>query len=104
VSEEPQHYPRFENAFVRVYDVRFSSGEQSLIHRHLLDTFYVTVHAASVLDHTYGAPEGQILELPVQPLASFLLCMDGGIVSGRSTRHERRILLFMAYWGRTASR
>lgn len=64
VIDEPQHYHRFENEFVRVYDVRFAPGEASLYHRHDEDTMYVTVYDVTVHDHTYQAEKAQVHNLP----------------------------------------
>lgn len=63
VIDEPRHYHRFENEFVRVYDVRFAPGEASLYHRHDEDTMYVTVYDVTVHDHTYQAEEAQVHNL-----------------------------------------
>ncbi len=67
VRDEPQHHHRFENEFVRVYDVRFAPGESSLYHRHSKDTMYVTVFDTKVYDHTFQTEEDQAQthELPL---------------------------------------
>lgn len=70
VIDEPQHYHRFENEFVRVYDVRFAPGEASLYHRHDEDTMYVTVYDVTVHDQTYRAEEAQVHNL----LAGLSMC------------------------------
>ncbi|GGO88870.1 hypothetical protein GCM10011348_45310 [Marinobacterium nitratireducens] len=64
VADEPQHYHRFENDFVRVYDVRFAPGESSLYHRHDEDTLYVTVRDATIHDQTYQSDECQVHRIP----------------------------------------
>ncbi len=64
VRDEPRHYPRFENDYVRVYDVRFSPGEASLYHRHDIDTMYVTVYDTKVYDVTFESDESQLHDLP----------------------------------------
>lgn len=64
VRDEPRHYPRFENAYARVYDVRFGPGEQSLYHRHSVDTLYVAVYPTRVYDQSYGEDGGVTHELP----------------------------------------
>ncbi|GGO87187.1 hypothetical protein GCM10011348_39790 [Marinobacterium nitratireducens] len=64
VIDEPQHFHRFENEFVRVYDVRFAPGEHSLYHRHDEDTMYVTVRDVIVHDQGYQAEEAQVHNLP----------------------------------------
>jgi hypothetical protein len=69
VRDEPRHRRRFENEFVRVYDVLIPPGDTTLYHRHTEDTFYVAVHEATVRDQTWGeddtrtgtAPAGSVL-------------------------------------------
>ena len=43
VHEEPLHTPVFENAWVRVLDVRFAAGAESLFHRHALHNVAVRI-------------------------------------------------------------
>ena len=43
VQEEPHHTPVFENAWVRVLDVRFRPGDESLHHRHALHNVAVRI-------------------------------------------------------------
>ncbi len=74
VRDEPRHYPRFENDYVRVYDVRFPPGEASLFHRHDVDTMYVTVNDARVYDETFQTGESQLHELH----AGLSLCRPHG--------------------------
>lgn len=74
VRQEPQHHNRFENDYVRVYDVRFGPGEASLYHRHHIDTMYVTVYDTRVWDHRLGADEAQVHDLP----AGLSLCRPHG--------------------------
>lgn len=57
VLDEPHHYHRFQNDYVRVYDVRFVPGQSSLYHRHDIDTMYVTVNDTRVYDRTFGTDE-----------------------------------------------
>lgn len=54
VRDEPRHRRRFENEFVRVYDVLIPPGDTTLYHRHTEDTFYVAVNEATVRDRTWG--------------------------------------------------
>lgn len=63
VRDEPRHYHRFENDYVRVYDVQFPPGEGSLVHRHTKDTMYTTIYDTLVYDHTFGEPEGKVIPL-----------------------------------------
>ena len=72
VRDEPRHRRRFENRFVRVYDVLIPPGDTTLYHRHTEDTLYVAVNEATVRDRTFGedgertgtAPAGMILCRP----------------------------------------
>jgi hypothetical protein len=59
VRDEPRHRRRFENEFVRVYDVLIPPGDTTLYHRHVEDTFYVAVNEATVRDRTWGDDEGR---------------------------------------------
>lgn len=63
VGDEPRHFHRFENAYVRVYDVRFQPGESSLYHRHSANTMYVAVYDGRVYDQTFQQSEGVTHEL-----------------------------------------
>lgn len=72
VRDEPRHRRRFENDFVRVYDVLIPPGDTTLYHEHTEDTFYVAVNEATVRDRTWGgdgertgtAPAGSVLCRP----------------------------------------
>lgn len=72
VHDEPRHRRRFENEFVRVYDVLIPPGDTTLYHHHAEDTFYVAVNEATVRDRTWGeddvttgtAPAGLVLCRP----------------------------------------
>lgn len=57
VRDEPRHRRRFENEFVRVYDVLIPPGDTTLYHHHTEDTFYVAVNEATVRDQTWGEEE-----------------------------------------------
>lgn len=59
VRDEPRHRHRFEDEFVRVYDVLIPPGDITLYHRHTRDTFYVAVNEATVSDRTLGAAEAR---------------------------------------------
>lgn len=58
VHDEPGHYHRFENAHVRVYDVRFPPGASSLYHRHSVNTMYVAIHDCRVYDQAFAQQDG----------------------------------------------
>ncbi len=59
VRDEPRHRRRFENEFVRVYDVLIPPGDTTRYHRHTEDTFYVAVNEATVRDRTWGEDESR---------------------------------------------
>jgi hypothetical protein len=59
VRDEPRHRRRFENEFVRVYDVLIPPGDTTLYHHHTEDTFYVAVNEATVRDRTWGDDEAR---------------------------------------------
>jgi len=44
VSKEPRHHNVFENAFVRVLDVRMSPGDTSLFHKHETPSVFIVLH------------------------------------------------------------
>ncbi len=54
VRDEPRHRHRFENDYIRLYDVLIPEGDQTLYHRHDVDTFYVMIADSSVEDRTFG--------------------------------------------------
>ena len=54
VRDEPRHRHRFENDYIRLYDVLIPEGDQTLYHRHNVDTFYVMIANSSVQDQTFG--------------------------------------------------
>lgn len=70
VRDEPRHRRRFENEFVRVYDVLVPPGDTTLYHHHAEDTFYVAVNEATVRDQTWGETEARTGIAP----AGSLLC------------------------------
>lgn len=64
VHDEPCHYPRFENAHARVYDVRFPPGASSLYHRHSVNTMYVAIYDSRVYDQAFQQAQGVTHDLP----------------------------------------
>ena len=50
VRDEPRHRHRFENMYVRAYDVLIPPGDRSLFHSHTEDTAYVALGDAAVSD------------------------------------------------------
>lgn len=59
VRDEPRHRRRFEDDWVRVYDVLVPPGDTTLYHHHTEDTFYVAVNEATVADTTWGEDEAR---------------------------------------------
>lgn len=57
VRDEPDHRHRFENDFVRVYDVRIQPGGRTLYHRHEEDTLYVALHPTHFREKRWGEDE-----------------------------------------------
>jgi hypothetical protein len=59
VRDEPRHRHRFEDEWIRVYDVLIPPGDTTLYHHHTEDTFYVAVNEATVRDQTWGEAEAR---------------------------------------------
>ena len=55
ISGEPRHHPKFENEFVRVWDVTVPAGDATLWHVHRNDNVVVTLSDASLRIETLGA-------------------------------------------------
>jgi quercetin dioxygenase-like cupin family protein len=55
ISGEPHHHPKFENEFVRVWDVAVPAGEATLWHAHREDNVVVALGDASLRIETAGA-------------------------------------------------
>jgi len=55
ISGEPRHHPKFENEFVRVWDVTVPAGDATLWHVHRNDNVVVTFGDASLHLETLGA-------------------------------------------------
>ncbi|MDG2024636.1 MAG: hypothetical protein P8J75_09275 [Actinomycetota bacterium] len=63
VRDEPRHRHRFENDYIRLYDVLIPEGDQTLYHRHCVDTFYVMIADSSVQDRTLGELESSTAQI-----------------------------------------
>ena len=59
VRDEPRHRRRFEDEWVRIYDVLIPPGDTTLYHHHTEDTYYVAVNEATVVDRTWGEAEAR---------------------------------------------
>jgi mannose-6-phosphate isomerase-like protein (cupin superfamily) len=55
IEKEPMHRLKFENEFVRVFDVLIPAGKASLIHTHVYDGVGVRVSDAEMIDEVTGA-------------------------------------------------
>jgi beta-alanine degradation protein BauB len=57
ISGEPRHHPKFENEFVRIWDVTVPAGEATLWHAHRNDNVVVTLGDASLrIENATAAP------------------------------------------------
>jgi quercetin dioxygenase-like cupin family protein len=54
ISGEPRHHPKFENEYVRVWDVTVPAGDATLWHAHRNDNVVVTFGDASLRIETLG--------------------------------------------------
>src|SRR5438094_8782714 len=59
ISGEPRHHPKFENEFVRVWDVTVPAGEATLWHVHRNDNVVVTLADASLRLENATAPAAE---------------------------------------------
>src|SRR5438093_10950343 len=48
ISGEPRHHPKFENEFVRIWDVTVPAGDATLCHAHRNDNVVITLGGASL--------------------------------------------------------
>jgi len=55
ISGEPRHHPKFENEFVRVWDVTVPAGDATLWHAHRNDNVVITFGDVSLRIETLGA-------------------------------------------------
>src|SRR5438094_2138909 len=61
ISGEAHHHPKFENEFVRVWDVTVPPGDATLWHVHRNDNVVVTLGEARLRIETAGAAPGESL-------------------------------------------
>ena len=61
IKGEAHHHPKFENKFVRVWDVTVPAGEATLWHVHRNDNVVVTLGEARLRIETAGAAPGESL-------------------------------------------
>jgi len=60
ISGEPRHHPKFENEFVRIWDVTVPAGDATLWHAHRNDNVVVTLGGASLRIETVGAAPAEV--------------------------------------------
>src|SRR5258708_29913315 len=60
ISGEPRHHPKFENEFVRVWDVTVPAGDVTLWHAHRNDNVVVTLGGANLRIETGGAAPAEV--------------------------------------------
>jgi quercetin dioxygenase-like cupin family protein len=60
ISGEPRHHAKFENEFVRVWDVTVPAGDTTLWHIHRNDNVVVTLGGASLRIETVGAAPAEV--------------------------------------------
>jgi hypothetical protein len=62
VTQEPRHHTRFENEYLRIIEAIIEPGDQSLFHKHALDSVYVTAHGAKVRVEKLNEPQASIAQ------------------------------------------
>ena len=60
ISGEPRHHPKFENEFVRVWDVTVPARDATLWHAHRNDNVVVILGAANLRIETAGAAPAEV--------------------------------------------
>jgi quercetin dioxygenase-like cupin family protein len=61
VSKEPHHHFKFENEFVRVYDVLVDAGDATLYHTHSNDYVFVNLTNSRLKAQVLGSPAVDLL-------------------------------------------
>lgn len=56
VANEPRHVLKFENDYVRVFDVLVPAGDATLFHTHSNDYVFVTIGDADLIAEVMGGP------------------------------------------------
>ena len=60
VDKEPRHHMKFENKYVRVFDVVVPPGDTTLFHTHSNDYTFVSIGDADLKAEVLGSPEGDL--------------------------------------------
>lgn len=61
VEKEPRHHLKFENDYVRVFDVVVLPGDTTLFHKHSNDYVFVTIGDADLFAEAQGSPPADLL-------------------------------------------
>ena len=60
VAQEPRHHLKFENKYVRVFDVVVPPGDTTLFHTHSNDYTFVSIGDADLKAEAMGSPAGDL--------------------------------------------
>lgn len=61
VANEPRHHLKFENQYVRVFDVQVSPGDTTLFHVHSNDYLFVSIGNATLKAELMGSQPGDLI-------------------------------------------
>ena len=61
VANEPRHHLKFENQYVRVFDVQVPPGDTTLFHTHSNDYLFVSIGDATLKAEVMGAQPGDLI-------------------------------------------
>jgi quercetin dioxygenase-like cupin family protein len=61
VSEESHHHLKFQNEYVRVFDVTVNPGDSTLFHTHSNDYVFVSIGDATLKVQLLGGPMGDLI-------------------------------------------
>lgn len=61
VAREPRHHLKFENEYVRVYDVVVPPGDATLFHTHAADYLFVSIGDANLKAEVMGGQPGDLI-------------------------------------------
>lgn len=60
VANEPRHHMKFENEYVRVFDVLVPAGDATLFHTHANDYVFVTLGDVNLEAEVMGGPQAEL--------------------------------------------
>ena len=61
VANEPRHHLKFENQYVRVFDVQVPPGDTTLFHTHSNDYLFVSIGDATLKAEVMGGQPGDLI-------------------------------------------